>query len=110
MARVLEYQRCKTEPGIEKSTSIKNQDIAEGTSGIIDQTLPSNGFSISYTVELASSSSKDMLWITVSEFGEESPFSHSYSTPLDPSLDKESMITMPMITSTSLTEQLVMRE
>ena len=105
MARVLEYQRCKTEPGIEKSTSIKNQDIAEATSGIIDQTLPSNGFSISYTVELASSSSKDMLWTTVSEFGEESPFSHSHSTLLDHSLDKESMITMPTITSTSLTDQ-----
>ena len=110
MARVLEYQRCKTEHGIEKSTSIKNQVIAEATSGIIDPTLLSNGFSISFTVELENSSSKDTLWTTVLEFGAESPFSHSLSTLSVPSLDRESMITMPMITSTSLTEQLVMRE
>ena len=55
--KVLEYQRCKTELGTEKSTSIKKQDIAEVTSGITDLLPPNNGFSISFTVELENSSS-----------------------------------------------------
>ena len=104
MVKVSECQRCKTELGIEKSTSTKNPDIAEATSGITDQTLPSNGSSTSCTVELASSSSRDMLWTTVSESGAELLSSHSLSTFSVHSSDKESMITMPMITSISLTE------
>mgnify|MGYP007015604934 CR=1 FL=1 len=106
MEKVSEYLRCKTELGIEKSTSIKNLDIAEVTSGIIDPTPPNNGFSISFTEELANSSCKDGLLISDSESGLDLPGYHSPCISLGPCLDKESMMLTLMITSTSLTERI----
>lgn len=105
MVKVLEYQRCKTELGIEKSTSIKSLDMLEVTSGITDPMPLSNGSSISSTVELLNSSSKDGLLISDSEFGSDFPGYHSLSISLDPSLVKESTITTHTITSISLTER-----
>ena len=59
MERVLEFQKCKTEHGIERSTSIKNPVMLEVISSIIDPTLLNNGLSTSSMVELVNSSSKD---------------------------------------------------
>ena len=105
MVKVLEYQRCKTELGIEKSTSIKSLDMLEVISGITDLMPLNNGSSISSTVELENSSFKDILLITDSESGSDSPGCHSLSISLDPFLVKENTITTPMITSTSLIER-----
>ena len=69
MERVLEYQRCKTELGIEKSISIKNLLMLEVTSGITDPMPLNNGCSTSFTVVPASSSSKDGLLTSVAESG-----------------------------------------
>ena len=51
MEKVLEFQRCKIELGIERSISIKNLLMLEVIFGIIDLMLPSNGYSISFMVE-----------------------------------------------------------
>jgi hypothetical protein len=61
MVKVLEFQKCKTELGIEKSTSIKSQDMLEVTFGITDPTPLNNGRSTSSMAELASTLSKDGL-------------------------------------------------
>ena len=102
--RVLEFQRCKTEHGIERSTSTKSQVTLEDTSGIIDLTLPSNGSSISCTVVPVNSSFKDGLLTSDAEFGFEWSGSQPQSTSSVPWSARESMITTPTITSTSLTE------
>tara|TARA_B110001450_G_scaffold30896_1_gene26915 strand:+ start:129 stop:338 length:210 start_codon:yes stop_codon:yes gene_type:complete len=69
MERVLEYQKCRTEHGTERSTSIKNPVMLEVISSIIDPTLLNNGLSTSSMVELVNSSSKDGLLISDAESG-----------------------------------------
>ena len=69
MERVLEFQRCKTEHGTERSTSIKNQVMLEVISSIIDLTLLNNGLSTSSMVVPVNSSSKDGSLISVAESG-----------------------------------------
>ena len=89
MERVLEYQKCKTEHGIEKSISIKNPHMLEVTSGIIDLMPPNNGFSISSMEELENSSFKDGLLISDSESGLDLLGYHSPFISSDLFLDKE---------------------
>ena len=69
MVKVLEFQRCKTELGIEKSISIRRQVMLEATFGITDQMPLNNGFSTSSTVVLENSSSKDGLLTSAAESG-----------------------------------------
>ena len=69
MERVLEFQKCKTEHGIERSTSIKNPVMQEVISSIIDLTPLNNGHSTSSMVVLENSSFKDGLLISDAEFG-----------------------------------------
>ena len=69
MERVLEYQKCKTEHGTEKSTSIKNPVMLEVISSIIDPTPLNNGCSTSSMVVQVNSSYKDGLLISDAESG-----------------------------------------
>ena len=69
MERVLEYQKCKTEHGIERNTSIKNPVMLEVISSIIDPTLLNNGLSTGSMVEQVNSSSKDGSLISDAESG-----------------------------------------
>tara|TARA_B110000503_G_C6836750_1_gene285104 strand:+ start:166 stop:375 length:210 start_codon:yes stop_codon:yes gene_type:complete len=69
MAKVLEYQKCKTELGTERNISTKNLLMLEVMFGIIDLMPLSNGFSTSCMVEQVNSSSKDGLLTSVSESG-----------------------------------------
>ena len=69
MEKVLEFQRCNIEHGIEKNISIKNIHMQEVISGIIDQTLLNNGCSISFMVVQENSGFKDLSLISDAEFG-----------------------------------------
>ena len=69
MEKVWEFQKCKTEHGIEKNIFIKNQAMQEVTSGITDQTQLNSGYSISFMEVLTDSSFKDGLLISVLESG-----------------------------------------
>ena len=69
MERVLEFQKCKTEHGIERSTSIKNPVMLEVISSIIDPTPLNNGPSTSSMVVQVNSLFKDGLLISDAESG-----------------------------------------
>ena len=69
MEKDSECQSIKTELGIGRSTSTKNQVLQEATSGIIDLTQPSSGYSISSTEAQTNFSLKDTLSISDAEFG-----------------------------------------
>ena len=105
MVRAWESPKWWIEHGIEKSISIKNLVIAEAISGIIDQTLLSNGYSTLCMVAQASLCSKDLWWTLVLESGLELSGSQSPSTWSVPSSGRENMIITPMITSISQTEE-----
>ena len=105
MEKVLEFLKCKTEHGIERSTSIRSLVTLEVTSGIIDQMPPNNGSSISLMVVLENSSSKDGLLTSVAESGLEWSGSQLPFTSSVPLSVKESTITTLMITSTSPIER-----
>ena len=107
MAKVLEYQKCKTELGIERNISIKNQVMPEVMFGIIDLMPPNNGYSTSSMVVPVNSSSKDGLLTSDSESGWDLHGFHLPFICLDHLLVKENMITMLMITSTSLIDWLI---
>ena len=69
MEKVLEFLKCKTEHGIERSTSIKNPVMLEVISSIIDLTPLNNGCSTSFMVVQENSSFKDGLLISDAESG-----------------------------------------
>ena len=110
MVKVWEYQKCRIELGTERNISIKNQVMLEVMFGIIDLMLPNNGFSTSSMVVLENSSSKDGLLTSVSESGLDSHGFHSPSTCSDLLLARENTITMPMTTSTSQIEWLIINK
>eukprot|EP00355_Strombidium_rassoulzadegani_P002700 CAMPEP_0168613360 /NCGR_PEP_ID=MMETSP0449_2-20121227/3409_1 /TAXON_ID=1082188 /ORGANISM="Strombidium rassoulzadegani, Strain ras09" /LENGTH=163 /DNA_ID=CAMNT_0008653987 /DNA_START=38 /DNA_END=530 /DNA_ORIENTATION=+ len=78
--------------------------FAKVTCGITDPMPLSSGSSTSSTVELESSSCRDSWSTSESESGPDLDSSPSPSISSDPASVKESTITMPTTTSTSLTE------
>ena len=101
MEKVLECPRCRTEPGTERSTSIRNPVMLEVTFGTTDQTLLSNGFSISCMVAPVNSSCRDTLSTMDAESGSDWPSSPLPSTSSDHASVRESTITTLTIISTS---------
>ena len=67
--KVLEFQRCNSELGIEKSISTKSHLMLEVISYIIDHKQPNNGCSIGFTVDQVNSLSKDGLLTSAAESG-----------------------------------------